>query len=210
MFIPNLVEVYGSQYILVGKGDADGRGGSLCYQQILKITKSGLKALDQPSERCDSDTDNPNTSTCIAKYIEENLGCSMDIQGGGSTKMAPCTSWSEVNALRNITALLNESNANAIYELTGCLASCRRSEYTKIDGRVTNEICYDVPKDLHLQFLITTGSYKEEEQYIIYDFVSFIADVGGLMGLLLGCSVFSLYAELEGLLRRFSMGSLPK
>ena len=42
-----------------------------------------------------------------------------------------------------------------------------------------------------------SGSYDEKKQYYIYDLSSFIADVGGYMGLLLGCSIFGLYMELE-------------
>ena len=45
-----------------------------------------------------------------------------------------------------------------------------------------------------------SGSYDEKKQYYIYDVSSFIADVGGYMGLLLGCSVFGLYIEMENLL----------
>ena len=45
-------------------------------------------------------------------------------------------------------------------------------------------------------------SYREEEQYVIYDTDSFFADVGGYMGLLLGSSLFSLYNEIEALMKR--------
>ena len=45
--------------------------------------------------------------------------------------------------------------------------------------------------------------FMEEEQYIIYDANSFIAEVGGYMGLLLGCSVVSLYNEMEAFLMKF-------
>ena len=43
----------------------------------------------------------------------------------------------------------------------------------------------------------------EEEQYVIYDANSFIAEVGGYMGLLLGCSILSLYNEMEAILVKF-------
>ena len=40
------------------------------------------------------------------------------------------------------------------------------------------------------------------KQYVIYDFNSFIADVGGFMGLLLGFSLLSIYDEIEGLIKK--------
>ena len=44
-------------------------------------------------------------------------------------------------------------------------------------------------------------TFVEEEQYIVHDFYSFFADIGGYMGLLLGSSLLSLYDEAVGLLR---------
>ena len=126
--------------------------------------------------------------------------------------MAPCTLSSELNELTNITRQLQEADANSIYELTGCLASCERIEYAEIDGNfITDDFCYGQPAyDLHLNFRITTGSYKEEEQYIIYSINNFIGNVGGILGLcnllamgLLGCGVLTLRDELANLLGRF-------
>ena len=52
------------------------------------------------------------------------------------------------------------------------------------------------------------SAYIEEEEYFIYDFDTFIADVGGYMGLLLGSSIISLMDEVESLLLRFKKFSL--
>ena len=57
--------------------------------------------------------------------------------------------------------------------------------------------------EFYLDLIITDRSYEEKEQYIIYDTGSFIADVGGYMGLLLGFSLLSIYQEIEALLKRF-------
>ena len=98
--------------------------------------------------------------------------------------------------MKDITRKLQEANANTIYDLNGCLASCERKEYAKVDSNFLQKYCYPEPHDLHLKFMITEGYYKEEEQYVIYDFNSFFADVGGILGITLGCSILSLYNEL--------------
>ena len=176
----------------------------------MKITKSRLKALDQPSERCDSSTGDPNTSQCIARYIEDEVGCSLKIQGGMSRRgIPPCKLLSELEALKNITRQMREADANTIFELTGSLASCERNEYANINGRFIETWCKP-PYDLHLEFKIIKGSHKEEEQYIIYDFNSFIGESGGIMGLCLGYSVLSLYEELVHLLRSLKPSKLMK
>ena len=209
MFIPNLVQVFGSQYTRVNKNFIR-VNKSQSYHYEMTITKTGLKALNQPKERCDSNTRHPNTSKCIAGYIERQIGCSLNIHGGGSADMLPCTSGSETGRFKNITTPLQYSNANKIYELTGCLASCERNEYSINDADFHSFARFNHLHELHLRFKITKGSYKEEEQYIIYDFNSFIADVGGLLGLLLGSSALSLYDEIESLFRTLRLKSLVK
>lgn len=53
-----------------------------------------------------------------------------------------------------------------------------------------------------MTFSILDNVVDVRKQYVIYDFNSFIADVGGFMGLLLGFSLLSIYDEIEGLLKK--------
>ena len=55
---------------------------------------------------------------------------------------------------------------------------------------------------MRLHVVITERSYEEREQYNIYDTSSFIADVGGYMGLMLGVSLMSMYNSLETLFKK--------
>ena len=55
---------------------------------------------------------------------------------------------------------------------------------------------------MRLAVVITERSYEEREQYIIYDTSSFIADVGGYMGLMLGVSLMSIYENAETFFRK--------
>ena len=225
MFIPNWVGVYGSQSTQAQEPNSDiirnGEFDDWCYHYKMKITKLRLRALDQSTERCDQFTKHPNTSECIARYIEDQIGCGMNIDGGSTNaKKSPCTLVSELVAMNEIIRELQYANSNTIYRMTGCLASCERNEYGKIEGDfqtlrrrhkdcTADEINGRV-NDLHLEFSITAGSYKEEEQYIIYDFNSFFGESGGIVGILIGCSVLSLYQELADLLGRLKPGKMLK
>ena len=124
--------------------------------------------------------------------------------------MPPCTMTTELESLKNITKKLEGASANKIYKMTGCLASCNRNEYAIDSSPMTSKYCFLGPYDLHLDFSITKASYKEEEQYIIYDFNNFIGAVGGILGLcnlvaigLIGRGVQSLHNQLANLLGRF-------
>ena len=60
----------------------------------------------------------------------------------------------------------------------------------------------EVPCQLHLQFRILDSSTKVEDQYLLYEMDSFIADVGGYMGLLLGISLLSIYRAVEECIKK--------
>ena len=102
--------------------------------------------------------------------------------------------------------ILEQAESNSIFKLTGCLPSCHRNEYTLTGSEFKTinigRLSWIKPK-LKLVFRIGKTSYKEEEQYVIYDFNSFIGDVGGFLGLLLGYSALSIYDELISMLKRF-------
>ena len=126
MFIPNWVNVYGSNHLRVTNNlihvEQDHR-----YSETITISKSGLKAMDQPSERCDSRAKKPSTSLCISKYIEKQVGCSMNIQGHRmSNRMLACNSTPEYSAWKNISMVLEQAESNPIYKMTGGLASCQK------------------------------------------------------------------------------------
>ena len=150
--------------------------------------------------------------------MDRQLGCKMNIYGNMDNSMFPCNSTSEFDAWKNISSKFQRADSNTIYEQTGCLPSCQRNEYL-ITGReikkkstFQNMLLQLVRRgtSLDLKFRIMDGSYKEEEQYVIYDFNSFIGNVGGFLGLLLGYSVLSIYDDLESLLGRIKRISLPK
>ncbi len=49
---------------------------------------------------------------------------------------------------------------------------------------------------LRLSVAFPTGRYEHKEQYKIYDVNDFVADVGGYLGLLLGHSMYSVFAGM--------------
>ena len=216
MFIPNWVHVYGSNSFHVNNDITWEKNG--LYTQTMTIIKSGLRALDQPSQRCESEAKIVSTTSCIARYIEGQLGCNMNIYGHMVNEMLPCNSTLEYDAWRNISMRFEKATSNAIFEETGCLPSCHRNEYALIGSALKKEnslssLLYSMLNTgtkLQLQFRIMDSSYREEEQYVIYDFNSFISDVGGFLGLLLGYSALSIYDEMASILRRFKRVSLPK
>ena len=185
-------------FIMIFSPIESGPRFSGAFQRDVTLSKTHMKNLDQPSERCSKDIVAYNTSACIANYIEDALGCNARIHGGSPAKKGFCNNMSQLRALAKVSKELEDANENQIYDLTGCLAPCEKDKYHKMDAseQKSTEI------GLKLRFAFVDGSYEEKEQYLIYDFDSFIADVGGFLGLLLGFSIFSIYKDMAVLITR--------
>ena len=169
-----------------------------------------MKAMDQPSQRC-TNTKEINTSACIAKYIENELGCNPRIHGSGSIsfKSGICNSTAHFKLLANISKLLMNADANGIYNVTGCLASCHKNKYqiTMVDPPISDGSQSPSSKNKYLRIQVSMegGAFEEREHYLIYDTDSFIADIGGFLGLLLGWSVYSIFKASAGMISTFTI-----
>ena len=202
-----MVKAFGSQNIEFGL--------SSMSDIRLKIAKSHMKALDQPSQPCKKDIKSPNTSQCITKFIEDKIGCRIKLHGNGMNKGSTCKSGLQLQHLAKILRDLMHADDKTIYELTGCQAACERHEYHEFEYHRNDMVwrmCQGGNKscDLELGLEMNDRSYEEKRQYVVYDFNSFVADVGGFMGLLLGFSMLSIYDELTNKFKRWRFGSLSK
>ena len=203
IYFPSHVNVYGSALKIVELGGSCYAVGH--YIQNINIERTHVKALDKPSQHCDSETPKPNTSTCIADYITNKIGCKFRMEGNQYYNGSLCRTKAQLLELQNLTRIFQEADENDIYEMTGCLASCLKYEFSITTDPISKSQNYG-NCDFDLKVFIKDRSYKEEEQYIIYDEWSFLADVGGYMGLLLGYSLLSLFTETEDLFRKLLKG----
>ena len=103
-----------------------------------------------------------------------------------------------MSAYRSAINTLVTGNENAVYNLTGCLSLCDKSEYSigqYTDLRVNQ---WGYKNILALNFFMPTTTHSVKEQYVIYDGNSFVADVGGYLGLLLGHSLLGIFKNAVG------------
>ena len=213
MIIPNDVSIFGSQQMTA----AFSTGGH--YILSFKLSRTMRKALNQPSEPC-TNNKRPDTSRCIAKWIQNAIGCRVKMYGKSNLDKLPlCSSESQMKELVDILFQLKLADAKIIYEKTGCMASCIMYIYGKLEHMQQEHLIsfrsckrqnISCTMDMMLEIPQHEITFQGTRQYIVYDFNSFIADVGGYMGLLLGFSALSLYNEVENILKRQKFCSLPK
>ena len=179
-------------------------------------------------ERCSQSGTRPNVTKCITRFIEEKAGCTLPVQDSNLNNVTRCTNITTIHKYLEMNRecyndkiyVLNSdtfyfmirlvcmSDEGEIYKLTGCMSSCIKDELDIVEAsemvsvKTWDTLGYEDleygRKALKLYLYFINGQYDEREQYVIYDYNSFIADVGGYMGLLLGISMQSMYEIVEG------------
>ena len=186
--IPTFTGVYGAEQFMFR---IDGKFSSYF---TIDIRRSEINALDKQSQRCDLSDD--AVSLCVERFVEKHLNCSLKRLFSNS-KLGTCnkTKWDTsvfgTSKLSELMMKIGKLDEREIFEATGCMPGCSKSKFELLT--IFQDRIYDGSKVAELSFLYPTGEYDLWEEYHIYNWGSFIPDVGGYLGLLLGCSVLSLY-----------------
>ena len=159
------------------------------YIQRYLIRKKRVVKIDREGQRCSNDATEQSPARCITKYLEDKYNCTAYLLMADKTK--PFCQEEAMTKIVNTLAEFSGLSETRILNKTGCLPQCERDEIT-IDEIIKGPSW--APKNtLTMSFKFEDGSYQFDEEYIVYDFNDFIADVGGYLGLLLGHSVLSMY-----------------
>ena len=86
MYIPKRDEAFGSFYFYVTMPmSANATPMQYLGEQSYRIERTHYKTLRTENQRCDDRVDATNTFTCITKYLEQTVGCSIGMYGTDST-----------------------------------------------------------------------------------------------------------------------------
>ena len=188
MTIPSATAVYGSD------AKTYPIKPNTSYSYTYRIIQDDILSLDQPARRCHDDSkDLPSVSQCIAEYIEGKFNCSLYILNSVGEKP---------NCDEDIASYKNENHELIkywslkteleIYQMTGCMPSCKGKQIRlETEQETTSD---STNPDIRLLFQYRDGMYNLNQEYLVYDFNNFIADIGGYLGLLLGHSILSIYS----------------
>ena len=156
------------------------------------VRKNRVMNVDRNGQRCSADTKQETVGRCIARYLEDTYNCTAYLLMANRSK--PFCNKDTMNVMVQWFNGQFESMPEAdIFNLTGCLPHCERDEISLDDTPEGSSWSQGAGNTLHMIFLFEDGSYKLQEEYVVYDVDDFIADVGGYLGLLLGHSMLSIY-----------------
>ena len=98
--------------------------------------------------------------------------------------------------LRNLKEQVDKMDAKTVLKETGCLLDCYKNQY-----KATKEATYQELGSMILDYNFPTGQYTENTEYVLYDYNTCIADIGGYLGLLLGQSILGVYQLMASMKR---------
>ena len=162
------------------------------YVAKFYVRKNRVMQVDRDGQRCSDDAKQETVGRCIARYLEDTYNCTAYLLMANRSK--PFCKKDTMNDMVFWFQKEFQSMPEAdIYNLTGCLPHCERDEISLDDTPEGRSWPATRDQTLHMIFRLEDGSFKLQEEYIVYDINDFIADVGGYLGLLLGHSMLSIY-----------------
>ena len=87
MFLPNHDKIFGSHYLKIESPSKSVDPSSVDkpdFYQEYAISITHLMNMDLAESRCNTCKTKENTTKCITNYLEEQIGCSMGLQGSTS------------------------------------------------------------------------------------------------------------------------------
>ena len=194
MTMPSKTAVYGSyvKVLLTSMNPFE------TYEYKYRIIQDELLALDQPAQRChDNSRDMPSVSQCIAEYFEAKHNCSLYMIES-LRQREDCNEDIASSEKNENTELIEDWEMKTepeIYKMTGCMPSCKKQQISlETEEEITRYESYKEDAKIQLMFHFRDGMYNLNEEYLVYDYNNFIADIGGYLGLLLGHSILSIYS----------------
>lgn len=116
-----------------------------------------------------------------------------------------CSGESDLANYQNVLSTLTAMTQEQVIKQLNCEMPCTHQEYTlsREADRFRSREQADVGADISLVgFMIKDGVVDITHETQMYDENDFISDFGGMMGLLLGASVLSLYELLAEVLKK--------
>ena len=161
---------------------------------IHEINRKEVTYLNDPRTPCQPKPRDVDMNICIQRYIENKIECQLPWHTDKTT-LPKCIETGKYQDFLTSYEEIASLTGFSIAKTTGCLPSCKLNEFSVIvKDRV---ISLDEWQKFIGYFFYPGGQYTKKLYSLTYDFTSYIADAGGLIGLFLGYSMLSIYDGLK-------------
>ena len=168
--------------------------GNNTWITVHEIHRKEVSYLNDPRTPCLSKPREEEMDTCIQHFIEAKMGCQLPWHTVASN-LSKCTEPEQYEDFMVAYDEIVSLSGFSIAKKTGCLPSCKINEFTvNVVSHITHP---DEEAKYQGYFFYPGGRYQQKVYFYTYDFTSYIADAGGLVGLFLGFSILNVYDGLK-------------
>ena len=164
------------------------------FIKVHEIRRKEVTYLNDPRTPCQSRPRKQDMNSCVQHHIENEIGCQLPWHTDKTT-LPKCFELKQYQDFLDSYDDIAGLSGFSIAKKTGCLPSCKINEYTL----TVHDLIYIPTGEARYSgfFYYPGGQYWQKVYHYNYDFTSYIADVGGLVGLFLGYSMLSVYDMLK-------------
>ena len=121
---PNYYNLFGSDSGIVSVFGMQQEG----IVQKFHLTRTHLRSIDQPKDRCGKNAGNITTTMCIMNHLLHEIGCHVPLQNMEPNGRLPCNKSEQFEKLVDLGYVLEHSvfTESHMYETTGCLSPCEK------------------------------------------------------------------------------------
>ena len=121
---PNYYNLFGSDSGIVSVFGME-HDGTI---QKFHLTRTHLRSIDQPKDRCGTNAGNITTTMCIMNYLQHEVGCHVPLQNMEPNGWPACNKSEQFEKLMDLGYVLEHSvfTETHMYETTGCLSPCEK------------------------------------------------------------------------------------
>ena len=176
------------------------------YFYTMEVSKH--QYLSQEHRQCDSEP-KETLRKCLERYFNQRMKCRLPwFKPRTSPGLSECTEVSHTRKYLELIANMSELTKEKFMEEISCTSPCTMHEYQFEEAMASKIPCSNGAlcmenSPLHM-FAVQDANLYVSREVPLYDINSFIADVGGYLGLLLGASVISLYEWFMEMLQALS------
>lgn len=165
----------------------------------IRVERRYTTRLSREGDGKCSEGNNERPQICLQEFIQKTMNCTLPwIKNTNEENMRQCDTPEDLSTYGHLVTRFasTTSQLGDIISETTCQMNCRTVEYSaKRISLMTNVTSHS--RNYFFSLAMPQTSTVEEKEVLTYDGNNFIADVGGLLGLLLGVSVMDLAVVLE-------------
>ena len=137
--------------------------------------------LNRPESPCVEDDDYDFLS-CVTRSVVDKGGCRYPWDNNNSS--APvCTTIEKILETERLFFNISKLERKDVVNMTGCKVPCTYREYT-----VLNDLMKGLTEGFGVAVVFPSTEIRLEEEDYVYPILSFVAELGGALGMFLGFS----------------------